>query len=100
MVGVVTPQRAYAMAAVKVRLHQRRFRELVVSAYKVACAMCSLRHGELLYAAHILPDRDERGRPEVSDGFCLSKDISLKWRGSNPLGTQCRCRVRHAKPVS
>ena len=46
IVGGVTPQRAYATAAVKVRLHQRRFRELVVSAYQVMCAMCRLRHGE------------------------------------------------------
>lgn len=69
----VTPQRAYATAAVKVRLHQRRFRELVISAYRVSCAMCLLRHDELLDAAHILPDRDERGRPEVPNGLCLCK---------------------------
>ena len=68
-----TPERAYATAAVKVRLHQRRFRELVVSAYQIRCAMCLLRHGELLDAAHILPDRDERGRPEVPNGLCLCK---------------------------
>jgi putative restriction endonuclease len=68
-----TPQRAYATAAVKVRLHQRRFRELVLSAYRTQCAMCLLRHGELLDAAHILPDRDERGRPEVPNGLCLCK---------------------------
>ena len=69
----VTPERAYATAAVKVRLHQRRFRELVVSAYRVSCAMCRLHHGELLDAAHILPDKDERGRPEVPNGLCLCK---------------------------
>ncbi len=73
IVGGVTPQRAYATAAVKVRLHQRRFRELVVSAYRVTCAMCALRHGELLDAAHILADKDERGRPEVPNGLCLCK---------------------------
>jgi putative restriction endonuclease len=33
-----TPDRAYATRDVKVRLHQRRFRELVVSAYQVRCA--------------------------------------------------------------
>lgn len=68
-----TPARAYATSSVKVRLHQRRFRELVVSAYRIQCAMCRLRHGELLDAAHILPDRDERGRPEVPNGLCLCK---------------------------
>src|SRR3989304_5380709 len=73
IMGGVTPQRAYATAAVKVRLHQRRFRELVVSAYRVTCAMCRLRPGELLDAAHILADKDERGRPEVPNGLCLCK---------------------------
>jgi putative restriction endonuclease len=68
-----TPPRAYATASVKVRLHQRRFRELVLTAYRTQCAMCRLRHGELLDAAHILPDRDERGRPEVPNGLCLCK---------------------------
>ena len=68
-----TPEREHATADVKVRLHQRRFRELVVSAYQVSCAMCRLRHGELLDAAHILPDRDERGRPEIPNGLCLCK---------------------------
>jgi len=66
-------RRAYATAAVKVRLHQRRFRALVVSAYQVRCAICRLGHSELLDAAHILPDRDERGRPEVPNGLSLCK---------------------------
>lgn len=66
-------RRAYATAAVKVRLHQHRFRLLVVSAYQERCAICRLRHPELLDAAHILPDRDERGRPEVPNGLSLCK---------------------------
>ncbi len=37
------------------------------------CAVCRLRHHELLDAAHILPDRDERGRPEVPNGLSLCK---------------------------
>jgi len=67
------PRREYATAAVKVRLHQRRFRELVLPAYRVRCAVCRLKRGELLDAAHILPDRDERGRPEVPNGLALCK---------------------------
>jgi putative restriction endonuclease len=58
---------------VKVRLHQRRFRELVVSAYRHRCAVCRLAHPELLDAAHILPDKDERGKPEVPNGLSLCK---------------------------
>jgi putative restriction endonuclease len=69
----LSARREYATAEVKVRLHQRRFRELVITAYKIRCAVCRLRHGELLDAAHILPDRDERGYPEISNGLSLCK---------------------------
>lgn len=73
----VSPQteiaREYATVAVKVRLHQRRFRELVVSAYRNRCTVCSLGHRELLDGAHILEDRDERGRPEIANGLALCK---------------------------
>jgi putative restriction endonuclease len=89
-------RRAYATAAVKVRLHQRRFRELVVRAYQTTCAVCRLRHGELLDAAHILPDRDERGRPEVPNGLALCK-IHHAAFDVNILGItpDCIIRIRH-----
>lgn len=64
-------QREYATAAVKVRLHQRRFRELVIAAYSERCAVCRLRHRPLLSAAHIIEDRDERGVAEVPNGLSL-----------------------------
>jgi len=66
-------QRGYQTVSVKKRLHQHRFRELVVRAYETSCAVCRLRHAELLDAAHILEDRDERGRPEVPNGLALCK---------------------------
>jgi len=66
-------RRRYGTATVKTRPHQRRFRELVVAAYRERCAVCRLAHVELLDAAHILPDRDERGRPEVPNGLSLCK---------------------------
>lgn len=66
-------QRAYATNTVKVRLHQARFRQLVLRAYRTTCTVCRLRRGELLDAAHIIPDRDERGRPEVPNGLCMCK---------------------------
>ena len=66
-------QRAYAMRAVKVRLHQRRFRELVVGAYKCRCSVCTLGHWQLLDAAHILPDREERGFAEIPNGLALCR---------------------------
>ena len=67
------PRKAYVTREVKHRLHQRRFRYLVLSAYREQCAMCSLRHTTLLDAAHILPDRDERGNPEVPNGLSLCR---------------------------
>jgi putative restriction endonuclease len=67
------PLKAYTTRIVKQRIHQGRFRYLVLSAYRDQCAMCRLRHLELLDAAHILPDRDERGNPEVTNGLSLCK---------------------------
>jgi len=43
----------------------------VLRAYQEQCAICRLRHRELLEAAHILPDGDPRGEPIVSNGVAL-----------------------------
>lgn len=67
------PERRYAMASVKRRLHQHEFRERVLAAYQSRCAVCRLRHRELLEAAHILPDSDEHSLPMVSNGIALCK---------------------------
>jgi putative restriction endonuclease len=67
------PRKAYITRAVKMRLHQGRFRSLVLRAYRRQCAMCRLRHVPLLDAAHILPDRDPRGNPEVPNGLALCR---------------------------
>lgn len=69
--GAEAPLKAYATASVKVRLHQRRFRQMVMTAYGERCAVCRLSHVEMLDAAHILEDRDERGKPEVPNGMAL-----------------------------
>ncbi|MNW61480.1 hypothetical protein D3C74_395420 [compost metagenome] len=42
-------------------------------AYETQCAVCNLKHGALLDAAHIIPDSDERGLPTVSNGLALCK---------------------------
>lgn len=67
------PLKAYVTREVKQRLHQRRFRYMVVTAYRARCAMCRLRHEELLDAAHIRPDSDPRGMPEVPNGLALCR---------------------------
>jgi putative restriction endonuclease len=66
-------QKKYAQAIVKRRLHQPEFRGRVMRAYKTQCAICLLKHGELLDAAHIMPDAHELGVPAVSNGIALCK---------------------------
>jgi putative restriction endonuclease len=66
-------RREYATRAVMQRLHQQQFRRLVLTAYREQCAICRLRHIELLDAAHILPDRDPRGDPVITNGLGLCK---------------------------
>jgi len=69
----VEARRAYVTRTVRQRLHQVAFRERVIRAYSERCALCSLRHQELLDAAHITPDRDPEGEPVVSNGVALCK---------------------------
>jgi putative restriction endonuclease len=64
-------RRNYAAAQVRVRLHQRSFRERVLDAYRRQCAFCHLRHDELLDAAHIIPDSEPLGEPTVTNGLAL-----------------------------
>jgi putative restriction endonuclease len=66
-------RRRYATRLQLQRLHQVGFRQRVIRAYQEACAICSLRHRELLDAAHILPDTHPRGEPTVSNGLALCK---------------------------
>ena len=66
-------RRSYITTSIRQRLHQRSFRERVLKAYREACALCRLRHQELLDAAHIIPDSEEEGVPEVRNGIALCK---------------------------
>ena len=66
-------RRQYVTSRVTQRLHQRDFRFKVLAAYHSQCAICSLRHEELLDAAHILPDTHPQGLPVVPNGLALCK---------------------------
>ena len=66
-------RRSYATREFRQRLHQSSFRERVLRAYRDQCALCRLRHRELLDAAHILPDAEPEGEPLVSNGLSLCK---------------------------
>jgi putative restriction endonuclease len=64
-------RRAYVTRLTQQRLHQQGFRKRVLRAYQERCAVCRLRHSELLDAAHILPDGHPRGEPIVPNGLSL-----------------------------
>ncbi|MCX5787379.1 MAG: HNH endonuclease [Elusimicrobia bacterium] len=66
-------RRQYITTMVRQRLHQRDFRYKVIAAYRSQCAICRLRHEELLDAAHILPDGHPHGSPIVPNGLALCK---------------------------
>ncbi len=66
-------RREYITTTAVRRLHQSAFRERVLRAYRHQCAFCRLRHGELLDAAHIIPDAEPGGKPIVSNGLSLCR---------------------------
>jgi len=66
-------RRSYLTSNIKLRLHQRSFRERVMLAYQNQCTLCRLKHIELLDAAHIIPDSEEHGQPIVQNGLSLCK---------------------------
>jgi putative restriction endonuclease len=66
-------RRRYVTSTVRVRVHQRLFRERVLAAYRNACSLCKLAHPVLLDAAHIIPDADVKGEPRISNGLAFCK---------------------------
>lgn len=70
---MVTALRRYLKRQTVVRLHQPLFRSTVLVAYEDHCAVCNFAHPELLDAAHIIPDSEEQGLPDVTNGMALCK---------------------------
>lgn len=66
-------RRSYITSNFKVRLHQQSFRERVLRAYRNQCALCKIKHAELLDAAHIIGDKDGLGDPIIQNGLSLCK---------------------------
>jgi len=66
-------RRAYITVTTLQRLHQKDFRNKVLTAYKNQCSLCRLRHVELLDAAHIIGDLEDHGDPIVQNGLSLCK---------------------------
>lgn len=70
--GEADSLRRYRESVARTRLHQREFRERILIAYECQCALCRLRHAELLDAAHIRSD-SEGGEPVISNGVAMCK---------------------------
>jgi putative restriction endonuclease len=85
-------RRRYVTRLTTQRLHQEAFRHRVLRAYREHCAICRLRHQELLEAAHILPDGHPRGEPIVPNGLALCKLHHAAF-DANILGIRPDCRV-------
>jgi putative restriction endonuclease len=66
-------ERRYAIRSIRQRLHQAVFRERVLAAYGYRCALSGLPEARLIDAAHIVPDDEELGQPDVRNGICMSK---------------------------
>ena len=91
-------ERKYVMREMKVRLHQPAFRARIISAYETKCAICQLRHGRLLDAAHITPDRDQNSSTSVTNGLALCK-IHHAAYDTNILGINSDCVVKVREDV-
>ena len=88
--------RDYKEQVVRRRLHQPRFRAEVILAYNSSCAICRLKHIELLDAAHIIPDSEPNGVARVPNGLALCK-IHHAAYDSNVMGISPDFKV-HVRP--
>jgi putative restriction endonuclease len=66
-----TVERRYVLRETRMRLHQARFRGLVLDAYEDRCTICLLREPRLLDASHIVADADPDGAAAVRNGLAL-----------------------------
>ncbi len=75
--GVAEPAsealRRYVTAVAIRRVHQARFRSIIMHAYRSRCSVCSLQKPQLLDAAHIVEDADPDGIAAVTNGLSLCK---------------------------
>ncbi|WP_340386425.1 HNH endonuclease [Aeromicrobium sp.] len=78
-------ERRYISRLTRQRLHQPEFRARVLLAYDTRCAVCQLKHGRLLDAAHIIGDSEAGGDPVVTNGLTLCKIHHASY-DSNMLG--------------
>jgi putative restriction endonuclease len=93
---VAEVDRVYAVRAAKQRLHQGRFRAIVLPAYDKQCAICRLKEVRLLDAAHIIRDADPEGAAAVRNGLSLCT-IHHRAYDENLVGVSPDYRVKVAR---
>lgn len=89
-------QRIWRTQQVRARLHQNRFRGLVIPAYHSSCAICRLKEIRLLDAAHIVEDSHEQGIAAIRNGLSLCS-IHHRAFDANLVGVDPDFRVRVAR---
>jgi putative restriction endonuclease len=97
-VALQPEMRRYVERMNRIRLHQPMFRARVLSAYQSRCAICQLRHAQLLDAAHIIADGKLHGDPVVPNGLALCK-IHHAAFDSNILGVRPDLTVHIRKDI-
>ncbi|MEI6457279.1 MAG: HNH endonuclease, partial [bacterium] len=65
--------RSYRTQEVKSRIHQQELRDQIIQVYRNQCAICKLKHTELLDAAHIIADTLPLGDAIIQNGISLCK---------------------------
>jgi putative restriction endonuclease len=88
--------REYAVRETRVRLHQGRFRGLVIPAYAEQCAICRLKQRRLLDAAHIRSDAHPEATASISNGLSLCT-IHHRAYDNDLVGIDADCKVHVAK---
>jgi putative restriction endonuclease len=95
-VQVAGVERAYAVRETRVRLHQGRFRAVVLPAYAEQCAICRLKERRLLDAAHIRADASVDATASVTNGISLCT-IHHRAYDQDLVGVDCDYHVHVAR---
>jgi putative restriction endonuclease len=91
------PARRYAEMIGRRRVHQRVFRSRLIVPYEGRCALCRLKHLDLLEAAHIRPDR-RGGEPIIPNGILMCA-IHHRAYDANIVGVDPRHRIEVRRDV-
>jgi hypothetical protein len=86
-------ERQYATREVKVRLHQKRFRWLVIPAYREQCAICRLKEVRLLDVSSATSTRQARRRSRTASA-CARSTIAPSTRTSSASRPTTKCTWR------